>query len=51
MTGVAQAVSGLMPGLWTFAALMLPIAAVALARLSGRTIRQAAGLRPRLENA
>ncbi|MEO3885531.1 hypothetical protein [Nonomuraea sp. B5E05] len=27
------------------------LAAVAPARLSGRTIRQAAGLRPRLENA
>ncbi|MGN9841739.1 MFS transporter [Nonomuraea sp. H19] len=123
VTGAAQALSGLMPGLWTFAAVMLPIAAgavaidttvsaraqldspepmrgrviaalsivsagagavggpllgwlsdalgprialeiggvscvaaallaaVALTRLSGQTIRQAAGLRPGLENA
>ncbi|MEV4174186.1 MFS transporter [Nonomuraea sp. NPDC049709] len=123
VTGVAQALSGLMPSLWAFAAMMLPIAAgavaldttvsaraqldspeamrgrviaalsivsagagalggpllgrlsdtlgprvaleiggvacvaasllaaVALARLSGRTIRQAVRVRPRLENA
>ncbi|GAA2843058.1 MFS transporter [Nonomuraea rubra] len=30
-TGVAQALSGLMPSLWTFAAMMLPIAAGAVA--------------------
>ncbi|MEV0380819.1 MFS transporter [Nonomuraea sp. NPDC050643] len=31
VTGVAQALSGLMPSLWTFAAMMLPIAAGAVA--------------------
>ncbi|GAA2203812.1 MFS transporter [Nonomuraea monospora] len=31
VTGVAQALSGLMPSVWTFAALMLPIAAGAVA--------------------
>ncbi|MFD0471771.1 MFS transporter [Nonomuraea thailandensis] len=31
LTGVAQALSGLMPSLWTFAAMMLPIAAGAVA--------------------
>lgn len=30
VTGVAQALSGLMPGLWTFASVMLPIAAGAV---------------------
>jgi hypothetical protein len=80
-TGVAQALSGLMPSLWTFAAgagalggpllgrlsdtfgpraaleiggvacvVASLLTAVGLARLSGRTVKQAIRVRPRLEN-